>query len=167
MNDIKVYEDKIHYDTRGHVTEVYGRDTNPFNIRQVNSSFSKYGTFRGIHYQQDPQQGRLVWVPYGQIILFCVDLRRGSDTFCNTKSFTLSDNMYQKIYAPGGFGWGFFVESNCAIVEYLCDEQYASQVRINYKSPEFDITLPFEPLWISNEDLSARMFNDYIAKDLI
>jgi dTDP-4-dehydrorhamnose 3,5-epimerase len=95
---------------------------------QVNQSHSLKDVIRGLHFQKQPfEQGKLIRVTVGRIMDVAVDLRPGSDTFLKWQSVTLSGDIPQMFWIPGGFAHGFRVLSEYADVEYHCDEYYKKE----------------------------------------
>ncbi|SEO49775.1 dTDP-4-dehydrorhamnose 3,5-epimerase [Flavobacterium sp. CF108] len=109
---------------------------------QDNQSFSRYGTLRGLHYQNPPfAQTKLVRVLQGEIVDIVVDLRKGSLTYGKTFSVLLSAENKKQLLIPQGFAHGFSVISETASVMYKCDQVYnkASEGGIKYDDPLLNI----------------------------
>ncbi len=99
---------------------------------QDNLSRSQQGVLRGLHYQIEHTQGKLVTVLQGEILDVAVDLRRSSPHFGQWTSVKLSDENRELFYVPPGFAHGFSVLSKTADVFYKCTDLY---------HPEFERTL--------------------------
>jgi len=132
---------------------------------QENHSFSKPGTFRGLHYQLNPEaQGKLVHCAYGQIVDYIVDIRVGSSTYGKHIKVNLGHNVdYSTIYVPPGFAHGFYVPGvHVASVIYKVTKYYSPQHEraINYADPTLDIGLGNTHLRISDKDKIAPMLVD-------
>lgn len=109
---------------------------------QDNQSFSRYGTLRGLHYQNPPfAQTKLVRVLQGEIIDIVVDLRKESLTYGKTFSFLLSAENKKQLLIPQGCAHGFSVISETASVMYKCDQVYdkASEGGIKFDDPSLNI----------------------------
>ena len=91
---------------------------------QDNQSYSRRRTLRGLHYQVEHPQGKLVRAVTGEIFDVAVDLRRSSPTFGQWVGATLSGENKAQLYVPPGFAHGFLVTSEEAIVEYKCTDFY-------------------------------------------
>src|ERR1044072_8091693 len=113
----------VHGDERGFFVETWREDTwrahgVPTEFVQDNHSRSRRGTVRGIHFQTQPGQGKLVRVARGAVVVVIVDLRRGSPTFGDWEAFELDDERGLQLYVPVGFGHGFCVTSEVADFVY-------------------------------------------------
>ena len=113
----------VHGDERGFFMETFRADAwaaegVPTDFVQDNHSRSKRGTLRGIHFQTDPGQGKLVRVARGSVFDVVVDLRRGSPTFGEWEAVELDDERGLQLYVPVGFGHGFCVLSDVADFVY-------------------------------------------------
>jgi dTDP-4-dehydrorhamnose 3,5-epimerase len=96
-------------------------------FRQDNHSRSIRGTLRGLHYQLEPPQGKLVQCVHGTIFDVAVDLRRSSATFGRWLGVTLSAEEPRQLYIPPGLAHGFYVISPVADVIYKCTEIYVEE----------------------------------------
>ena len=135
---------------------------------QENQSFSNKGTFRGLHYQLNFPQGKLISVAVGRVVDFVVDIRKGSPTFGKSESFILDDTMHESLYISEGFAHGFYVESDQAVFNYKCTESYhpEDEYGINLNDPELGLNLDDKKLIVSEKDqLLPNLEN--INKDLL
>jgi dTDP-4-dehydrorhamnose 3,5-epimerase len=96
----------------------------PGTFAQDNHSRSKRGVLRGLHYQLNQPQGKLVHVARGRIFDVAVDIRRGSPTFAKWFGLELDDERLLSLWVPGGFAHGFCVLSDVADVIYKCTTPY-------------------------------------------
>jgi len=124
----------LHKDSRGFFMETWQSNRFAKNgidaaFVQENFSHSSIGTLRGLHYQIEKPQGRLVRVVQGAVFDVAVDLRRSSPHFGQWVGEILSAENRHQLWVPPGFGHGFLVLSETAGFEYNCT---------NYYSPEFD-----------------------------
>lgn len=94
---------------------------------QDNHSRSRQGVLRGLHYQVEQPQGKLVRVIVGEILDVAVDIRKNSATFGQWASARLSAYHYQQLWVPEGFAHGFLVLSEVAEVLYKTTDYYAPQ----------------------------------------
>ena len=130
IDDVIVFTPEVFEDNRGYFFESFNykkiRDIlkNDFNFIQDNQSLSKFGTVRGIHYQVDKPQAKLVSVVKGEIFDVAVDLRSKSKTFGQWAACKLSDSNLKQLWIPEGFGHGFKVLSEVAVVQYKTTEYY-------------------------------------------
>jgi dTDP-4-dehydrorhamnose 3,5-epimerase len=113
---------------------------------QDNHSRSVRGTLRGLHYQLDRPQGKLVQVAVGAIFDVAVDLRRSSATFGRWVGQELSDDNHRQLWVPPGFAHGFYVLSDVADVLYKCTEPYLAQLdrTLRWDDPTLAIAWPLD-----------------------
>ena len=129
INDVKVVNPLIHNDNRGYFFESYSlknfKDNGlPANFVQDNEVFSKKGVLRGLHYQLEFPQGKLVRAVVGTILDVAVDIRIGSPTYGRYAIVELSDENKKMLYVPEGFAHGYLVISDKSIVSYKCTNFY-------------------------------------------
>lgn len=155
-------------DARGFFCETYRSDVlnaflgEEFFFVQGNHSRSSRGVLRGLHYQLERPQGKLVRVVSGEILDVVVDLRRSSKTFGSHWSFTLSDSRQQLLWVPPGFAHGFCTLSDSADLCYSVTDYYApeSERRLLWNDPQLAISWPIEAPLLSARDASAERFED-------
>jgi dTDP-4-dehydrorhamnose 3,5-epimerase len=126
-------EPKIFGDARGYFLESYNeRSMAEIGIRerfvQDNHSFSAHNVLRGLHYQVQKPQGKLVRVAVGEILDVAVDLRRSSPTFGKSCGVRLSGDNGRMLWVPAGFAHGFRVSSETAHVLYKATNFYAPEL---------------------------------------
>ena len=119
-------------------------------------------TFFGIHYQKPGKaNGKLISVVQGRAVDYIVDLRQGSPTFKQYKSFELNADSPRLVYLPAGFGHGFFTLEENTIQAFAVDALAGkdSSGVISYKDPEINLQLPVadSELIISDYDKNASM----------
>jgi dTDP-4-dehydrorhamnose 3,5-epimerase len=127
---VKLVEPKIFFDERGHFMETWhaGKFADlglSVTFLQDNHSSSSSGTLRGLHYQVEQPQGKLVRCSRGAIFDVAVDLRSTSPTFCQWVGTNLSEENGFQMWIPPGFAHGFMVLSERADVCYKCTELYS------------------------------------------
>lgn len=130
ISDVLILEPKVHGDQRGffletYRKEVFGQAGINFEFVQDNHSKSAKGVLRGLHYQLQQPQGKLVRVVQGEIFDVAVDLRRSSPTFGQWVGELLSADNKRALWVPPGFAHGFYVTSDTAEVAYKCTTYYA------------------------------------------
>lgn len=121
---------------------------------QDNASHSIKGTLRGLHYQLNRPQGKLVWVVRGEVFDVAVDIRKTSPTFGKWYGERLSGEEPKQLYIPPGFAHGFCVLSDSADFMYKCTNLYAPEDErgILWNDPEIRIEWPIsEPLLSAND----------------
>lgn len=124
-----VIEPAVHGDTRGYFMETYNqRDMEEAGLNMVfvqdNQSCSTKGVLRGLHFQKEYPQGKLVRVIKGEVFDVAVDLRKGSATYGKWYGQLLSDENKLQFYIPEGFAHGFLVLSDVAEFCYKCTDFY-------------------------------------------
>lgn len=124
-----VIEPEIHLDARGYFTESYNQKDMQeaglnVNFVQDNQSGSVKGVLRGLHYQKEHPQGKLVRVIRGRVYDVAVDIRRGSVTYGKWFGIELSEENRKQLYIPEGFAHGFLVLSENAEFCYKCTDFY-------------------------------------------
>ena len=132
---------------------------------QENFSHSTMGTLRGLHYQIEQPQGKLVRVVQGEVFDVAVDLRRSSPHFGQwVGEFLSAENLHQ-LWVPPGFGHGFLVLSDTAAYEYKCTDYYAPEFErtIRWDDPAIGIDWPLpegaQPVMI-DRDAMAPLLKD-------
>jgi dTDP-4-dehydrorhamnose 3,5-epimerase len=158
----------VHGDARGFFMETFRADAwsaegVPTEFVQDNQSRSRRGTLRGIHFQTEPGQGKLVRVARGRVLDVVVDLRRGSPTFGEWEGVELDDEHGLQLYIPIGFGHGFCVLSETADFVYKCTAYYdpATEAGIRFDDPDVGIAWPEGvELLYSERDRSAPRLAD-------
>ncbi|TFH94097.1 dTDP-4-dehydrorhamnose 3,5-epimerase, partial [Porphyromonas levii] len=119
IEGVYIIEPKVYGDHRGYFMETYSKkefEENglTMNFVQDNESFSKKGVLRGLHFQKEHSQGKLVRVIKGNIFDVAVDLRKESKTYLQWVGVILSEENKTQFYIPEGFAHGFLVLSDTA-----------------------------------------------------
>ncbi|MBX3021247.1 MAG: dTDP-4-dehydrorhamnose 3,5-epimerase [Bdellovibrionales bacterium] len=131
---------------------------------QDNYSWSKAKVLRGLHYQAEPVQGKLVTCVAGSILDVVVDLRKGSQTYGEYDAFSLSAEKPQWLWVPPGFAHGFFVTSDSgAGVAYKVDSLYNPKTEgsLRWNDPTLNIDWPDKNPILNEKDKLADLFLDY------
>lgn len=123
----QVFEDERGFFFESYQAEKFARAGVPANFVQDNFSGSRQGVLRGLHYQIQQSQGKLVRVVSGEIFDVVVDLRRKSPTFGQWAGEYLSSTNRLQLWVPPGFAHGFYVVSEWAEVFYKTTDYYAPQ----------------------------------------
>jgi dTDP-4-dehydrorhamnose 3,5-epimerase len=136
----------VHGDARGFFVETYGADRYAeagidVAFVQDNHSRSRRGTLRGLHFQTQPGQAKLVRAATGRILDVVVDIRRRSPTFGQHEAFELDDVAHHQLFVPIGFAHGFRVLSDAADVTYKVSSPYdsATEAGIAWDDPALGI----------------------------
>lgn len=172
----------VHGDARGYFMETYNRNDMKeagleFDFVQDNQSSSSKGVLRGLHYQIEHPQAKLVRVIRGSVYDVVVDLRKDSPTFGKTHGEILSEENKRQYLIPKGFAHGFLVLSDVAEFSYKCDDFYHpnDEGGIIWNDPDLRIDWPDlvkdlsgdyslrdgTPLTLSEKDRNQKSFKDY------
>jgi len=164
IEDVLVLVPQIHGDHRGYFMETWRKsELESLGIKtgfvQDNQSRSVQKTLRGLHYQLDHPQAKLVRVIAGEIFDVVVDLRKNSKTFAHWVGETLSAENRKQLWVPAGFAHGFYVLSEFAEIVYKCTEYYYPEDdrSLLWNDPELAIQWPLldqQPL-LSEKDRTA------------
>jgi dTDP-4-dehydrorhamnose 3,5-epimerase len=165
-----IFEPQIFEDDRGFFFESfqklrYREFISDAEFVQDNHSRSKKGTLRGLHYQIQRAQGKLIRVVRGKVFDVAVDLRRSSPTFGKWVGTYLSDKNNKQVWVPGGFAHGFYVISDWADVLYKTTEYYAPEHErtLLWNDPDVNVFWPLEenePPLISEKDKDGDLLQD-------
>ncbi len=160
--DLVIIEPTVFGDERGYFMETYNRQVFEeaglnMTFVQDNESCSRKGVLRGLHFQTQNVQGKLVRVTEGAVWDVAVDLRKESKTFGEWVGITLSAENKKMFYVPEGFAHGFVVLSDMATFTYKCTNFYAPEFDggIRYDDPDIGIQWPtqeIETLLLSDKD---------------
>jgi dTDP-4-dehydrorhamnose 3,5-epimerase len=150
LPEVLIIEPKVHRDDRGYFVETFhaGRYAEEAGIGvafvQDNQSRSVRGTLRGLHWQVEHAQGKLVRALSGEIYDVAVDIRPDSPRFGQWVGVTLAAESFTQIYVPPGFAHGFCVTSEIAEVEYKCTDFYTPSAErgLIWNDPEVGIEWP-------------------------
>ena len=152
IKDLFVITPTVFGDSRGYFMETYQKEEFAAagidaEFVQDNESRSSKGVLRGLHFQKQNPQGKLVRVIEGEVYDVAVDLRRGSETFGKWYGVRLSAENKKQFYVPEGFAHGFLVLSESACFVYKCTRLYcpADEGGLAYDSPELSIDWPVTP----------------------
>lgn len=166
--DVVVLEPRIFTDARGFFLETYNeRSFAELGIGerfvQDNQSYSKSGVLRGLHFQVEQAQGKLVRAVAGEVFDVAVDLRKGSVTFGKWAGTRLSSMNLHMIWIPKGFAHGFYTLSDTAEVAYKVTDFYAPQHErtLLWNDPDIGIEWPLrgEPI-LSDKDRAGLRLKD-------
>ncbi len=170
LPDILLIEPEVRGDERGFFMETFqahkmaaGGITETFV--QDNHSGSRRGTLRGLHYQIQQPQGKLLRVVVGEIYDVAVDIRRSSPTFGQAVGVRLSAENRRQLWVPGGFAHGFYVVSEWAELLYKATDFYAPQSErtLLWNDPALPIEWPIEAgtdVIISTKDQAGKLLQD-------
>jgi len=129
ISDVKIIEPAVFGDERGFFMETWQQKkfeelVCPRQFVQDNHSKSAKGILRGLHYQTENTQGKLVRVVSGEVFDVAVDMRQASPTFGKWVGVNLSADNKRQLWVPEGFAHGFYVLSDSAEFVYKCTDYY-------------------------------------------
>lgn len=167
--DVKIIEPAVFGDERGFFMETWNQNKFENHVCkrqfvQDNHSKSAKGILRGLHYQVENTQGKLVRVVTGEVFDVAVDMRKNSDTFGKWVGVYLSADNKRQLWIPEGFAHGFYVTSKCAEFVYKCTDYYnpASEYSLMWNDPDIGIEWPIaageQPL-LSEKDKKGSSFD--------
>lgn len=170
ISGIYIISPKVFGDSRGYFMETYnysafknsGLD---MDFVQDNQSKSRKGVLRGLHFQRNHPQGKLVRVIKGEVFDVAVDLRKDSASYGKWFGITLSDENKKQLYIPKGFAHGFFVLSDEAEFVYKCTDFYHPEDEggIIWNDPDIGIEWPIKDIdevILSEKDKNSKRLNE-------
>lgn len=173
--EVKILEPKVFGDDRGFFLELYQQENFSNKIKgikpfvQDNLSRSQKGVLRGLHYQYQQPQAKLVTVLRGAVFDVAVDIRQGSPTFGQWVGVVLSEENHRQLWVPEGFAHGFYVLSEVADFYYKCTDYYhpQSERSVYWGDANLAIEWPLEgdPL-LSAKDSQAPRLADCLSDEL-
>ncbi|MEM1111964.1 MAG: dTDP-4-dehydrorhamnose 3,5-epimerase [Pseudomonadota bacterium] len=170
LKDVFLLEPAVYGDERGFFIETWNANTfrdAGFDLHfvQDNHSRSAGGILRGLHYQTEHTQGKLVRVTAGEVYDVAVDLRRSSPSFGQWFGTHLSAENHRMLWVPPGFAHGFYVTSESADFLYKCTDFYHpdSEVSLAWNDTRLGIEWPLRdgtPPELSTKDATGQAFED-------
>ena len=170
IKNVKLFDIKSYKDFRGMFSEIYLSKLNypEFQIKYVqeNESISKFGVFRGMHFQKDEfSQSKLIRVVKGKILDVICDLRKSSPSFKKIIFVKLSIN--QILFLPKGVAHGFLSLENDTILNYKCDTYYNPKFELGFNlfksNLRLNFPIPYDQIIMSEKDiLLPTLDNSYI-----
>ena len=138
----------------------------PSSFVQVNQSRSTRGVIRGLHFQWDPPQGKLMRVVTGRALMVAVDIRPGSPTLGRHVAVEGTADEPLLFWAPATFARGFCALSDLAEIEYFCTAPYnpAAESGIRWDDPDIGIAWPVDDPQLSAKDAAAGSLADWLAR---
>lgn len=168
--DVVLMTPQVFGDERGFFMETFRQSEfeehcGGYAFVQDNHSKSAHGILRGLHYQYQQPQGKLVRVTRGEVFDVAVDMRKSSPTFGQWVGVMLSEQNKQMLWVPPGFAHGFYVTSEEAEFQYKCTDYYApgDEVTLRWNDPTLNIQWPLvsnQPPQLSSKDQQGLLFID-------
>lgn len=156
---VLIIEPRVFEDERGFFVETWHRDRYhgaglPEQFLQDNHARSQPGVLRGLHYQLEFPQGKLVRCVRGAIFDVAVDVRKGSPSFGNWVGVELTEANKRQLWVPPGFAHGYCVPTMESEVEYKCTELYhpEDESGVMWNDPAIGIAWPLPAPLISSKD---------------
>lgn len=170
IQDVKIIEPVVFGDERGFFMETWNQNKFEEKVTgcqtlfvQDNHSKSKKGILRGLHFQSENTQGKLVRVIAGEVFDVAVDVRKNSPTFGQWVGVYLSAENKRQLWIPKGFAHGFYVTQDDTEFVYKCTDFYnpSAEHSIIWNDPVIDINWPLdgEPQ-LSVKDSQGKNFTD-------
>jgi dTDP-4-dehydrorhamnose 3,5-epimerase len=167
LNDCLIIEPKVFGDNRGFFLETFQveryKDLAQINLPfvQDNHSRSSKGVLRGLHFQKNKPQGKLVRVVRGRVYDVALDIRQDSITFGQWEAVILSEENKKQFWVPPGFAHGFLVLSETADFEYKCTDYYdpSDEGSILWNDPNLNIPWPINNPKLSKKDKDAPILS--------
>ena len=161
IEDLYIIEPTVFGDNRGYFMETYNYDDFKeagldMVFVQDNESKSKKGVLRGLHFQREYSQGKLVRVLSGEVFDVAVDLRKASDTYGKWFGVMLSGENKKQFYIPEGFAHGFLVTSDEATFVYKCTNLYHPEFEGSIAWNDSDISVEWPLAGIKEVLLSEK-----------
>jgi dTDP-4-dehydrorhamnose 3,5-epimerase len=162
LDGVVLLEPEVHGDARGFLLESFSAaEWAELGVReqfvQDNHSRSRRGILRGLHFQTEPGQAKLVRCGRGRIFDVAVDLRRGSPTYGQWEGHELDDAAHRQLFVPVGFAHGFCVLSEEADVLYKVSSYYdpATEAGVAWDDPDVGVEWPVSEPQVSDRDRAA------------
>ncbi len=170
IKDLYIVEPSVYGDSRGYFMESYNKQSFyeaglTMDFVQDNESKSTKGVLRGLHFQTQQVQGKLVRVTQGEVFDVAVDLRKGSPTYGQWEGIILSEENKRQFYVPEGFAHGFLVMSEEAVFNYKCTNYYAPEFDGGIKWNDSDIGIEWpvegiEEILLSEKDKNQKLLRE-------
>lgn len=169
--DLKIIEPKVFGDDRGFFFEswnskLFNQNVLSVNFLQDNHSKSNKGVIRGLHFQTENTQAKLVRVVRGAVFDVAVDLRTNSATFGRWYGVVLSAENKKQLFIPKGFAHGFLTLEDGTEFLYKCDDVYNSQAELTiaWDCPEIGIKWPLvsSNVIISEKDKNGISLSEFV-----
>lgn len=168
INDVFIIDVEPFGDERGYFMETYNendfkKEGLNYTFVQDNQSRSFRGVLRGLHYQKEHPQTKLVRAIEGEVFDVAVDIRPNSPSFGKWVGVVLSESNKRQLLIPKGLAHGFVVLSEFATFCYKCDEFYHpnDEGGIMWNDPELNIEWPIKDVILSDKDQKHPTFSEY------
>ena len=170
IEGLLIIEPKVFLDARGYFFESFSQrefdeKVGPVRFVQDNQSSSSRGVLRGLHFQINYPQDKLVRVVRGEVFDVAVDIRKGSPTYGQHVAVELTEDNHRQFFISKGFAHGFSVLSETAVFQYKCDEFYHPEaddgISIMDESLGIDWRIPTDKAILSEKDTKHLLLKDF------
>ena len=166
--DVKIVKPKVYGDERGFFLETFEQKRYQemlgisLNFVQDNHSQSQKNVLRGLHFQKENPQGKLVRVVRGEVFDVAVDIRKDSSTYGKWVGVILSEDNKSQLWIPPGLAHGFLVMSDIADFEYKCTNYYDpnSERCLLWNDPTININWPITTPILSDKDRLGKTLQE-------
>ena len=166
--DVKIIQPKVYEDERGFFLETFEQRRYQemldidFNFVQDNHSRSQKNVLRGLHFQKENPQGKLVRVVRGEVFDVAVDIRKDSSTYGKWVGVILSEENKNQLWIPPGLAHGFLVMSDIADFEYKCTNYYDpnSEGCLVWNDSTVNINWPISTPTLSEKDKLGKTLQE-------
>lgn len=162
IKDLKIIQSPVFKDFRGKFREIYKKKIDKKNNFIFDCmSFSKKNVLRGLHFQKQKSQAKLITVVNGKILDVAVDLRKKSKTYGKHFSIELSENSNLSLLIPKKFAHGFLCLSKKCTIYYKCSNyrDKKSETTISWNDPHLKIKWPCKKPILSKKDKKGILFS--------
>ena len=168
IKGVFIIEPDVYEDDRGFFMETFHNERYRkllginLDFVQDNISRSSKNVLRGMHFQRNYPQGKIVKASRGEILDVIVDLRKDSPTYGTWESFKLSEQNKLQVWIPPGFAHGFLVMSDSADIDYKCTEYYhpEDELCLMWNDPEVAIDWTINDPILSEKDKKGLSLKD-------
>ena len=168
IKGVFIIEPDVYEDDRGFFMETFHNERYRkllginLDFVQDNISRSSKNVLRGMHFQKNYPQGKIVKASRGEILDVVVDLRKGSPTYGTWESFRLSEKNKLQVWIPPGFAHGFLVMSDSADIDYKCTEYYhpEDELCLMWNDPEVAIDWTINDPILTEKDKKGLFLKD-------
>lgn len=168
--DVKIIQPKVFGDNRGFFLETFEKRRYQtmlnidYDFVQDNHSRSQKGVLRGLHFQKENPQGKLVRVVRGEVFDVAVDIRNDSPTYGKWVGVILSEENKTQFWIPPGLAHGFVVLSDIADFEYKCTDYYNPKVEdcLLWNDPTVNIDWPINNPLLSDKDKLGKRLEELV-----
>ena len=168
IKGVFIIEPDVYEDDRGFFMETFHNERYRkllginLDFVQDNISRSSKNVLRGMHFQKNYPQGKIVSASRGEILDVVVDLRKDSPTYGTWESFRLSEKNKLQVWIPPGFAHGFLVMSDLADIDYKCTEYYhpEDELCLMWNDPEVAIDWTINDPILTEKDKKGLFLKD-------